>query len=738
MSCRRSKGGGWVRPKLLRHALAVLLCLLGTSPAEVSGAPWPPGFPRSSSLVLVEQLPNQKPASTGSIQGRIVRGQAGQGLPGAIVTLQSAAGGPAIQVRTNGDGVFRFLNLPLGPYKLRVESPGYQPLEQGGLDLKAGGLYLELTLTPLTVPPVGIRPQPGPPLAPAPSGPVPAALAPYPTTPRSPGPAPSGEMSPLEPLPPDDKVFIPMPDRWDYQFPPYRRYNEPIEPGEYPYTVGHWYDPFNRNKLKGDYPIFGRTFLNVTGTLDTLLDGRRLPTPSNIGTASPGESQFFGRPYQFFTSNDVSLSLDLFHGDTSFRPIDWRIRLTPVANFNYLATQENGIVNVNVLNGTSRFDSHLGLQEGFLEVKLRDLSPEYDFVSVRAGIQSFTSDFRGFIFSDQEPGVRIFGNLRSNLYQYNLAFFQMLEKDTNSGLNALSNRHQQVYIGNLFRQDFIRKGYTAELSVHFDQDDPSIKFDSNNFLVRPAPIGTVISPTGTIISHSVRAFYLGAAGDGHFGKLNITDAFYQVLGHDSFNQIAGRPVRIDAQMAALELSEDHNWYRLKASMFWSSGSSNPRSTVARGFDSIFDAPNFAGGFFDFWDREGIRLTGTGVSLVNPDSLVPDLRTSKIQGQANFVNPGLFLYNVGANFDIKPKLRSFVNVNFMRFAHTAPLELLLFQAPIHAALGADSSIGFTYRPPLSDNIILSFGVDAFFPWQGFKEIQTGETLFSAFSSIRFQF
>ena len=42
--------------------------------------------------------------------------------------------------------------------------------------------------------------------------------------------------------------------------------------------------------------------------------------------------------------------------------------------------------------------------------------------------------------------------------------------------------------------------------------------------------------------------------------------------------------------------------------------------------------------------------------MNPDSLVPDLRTSKIEGQANFVNPGLFLYNAGVDVDITPKLR----------------------------------------------------------------------------------
>ena len=48
----------------------------------------------------------------------------------------------------------------------------------------------------------------------------------------------------------------------------------------------------------------------------------------------------------------------------------------PAFNLNYLATQENGIVNANVAKGTDRFDEHIGLQEAFFEIKLKDLQPE--------------------------------------------------------------------------------------------------------------------------------------------------------------------------------------------------------------------------------------------------------------------------------------------------------------------------------------------------------------------------
>ena len=185
-----------------------------------------------------------------------------------------------------------------------------------------------------------------------------------------------------------------------------------------------------------------------------------------------------------------------------FGPIDFRIRFTPEFNLNFLQTRERGLVNVDVRDGTNRFDTHAGLQEGFVEAKIHDLSPNFDFVSMRAGIQQFVSDFRGFIFAEEQPGVRIFGNLRSNRINYNLAWFYFLEKNTNSGLNTFEPRHQQVYIGNVYIQDFLAKGYTTEFSFHYNRDDPSIHFDDNGFLVRPAPVGLVVNNGISATRHS--------------------------------------------------------------------------------------------------------------------------------------------------------------------------------------------------------------------------------------------
>ena len=63
------------------------------------------------------------------------------------------------------------------------------------------------------------------------------------------------------------------------------------------------------------------------------------------------------------------------------------------------------------------------------------------------------------------------------------------------------------------------------------------------------------------------------------------------------------------------------------------------------------------------------------------SLVPDLRSSKIQGQTNFVNPGLQLVNFGIDADMTPKLRLISNANFLWFDQTEVLEQFVFQSDI---------------------------------------------------------
>lgn len=662
-----------------------------------------------------------------------MRDPAARGIAGALVALTNRATGLTRTVSTNADGVFRWSDLAPGTYLLLAQSDGFASLTRDRVILDAGDVVtLDLTLSPSAVSAAPASrlprlPELGPPSR---GAATPTAPAPYGELRRRPDAQPGEEIAAPEILPPSQEVFLEMPDRWNVAMPEWNRYGRS---GEYPYVrAAHWWDPFNRNRLKGDEPILGQqTFLNFTATSDTGVDERRVPETSNVSSARPGSADFFGRGEQFALDQTFRFSFDLFHGDTSFRPVDWRIQVTPAVNVNYLDVREVGIVNVDVRDGTTRLDTHAGLQEAFAEYKIHDLSPNYDFLSVRAGIQSFSSDFRGFLFVDEQPGVRLFGNLHSDRWEYNAAYFNLLEKDTNSGLNSFERRHQQVILANFYMQDFLKPGYTTEFSIHYNKDDPSVHYDDNGFPVRPAPVG-IFQP------HEIRAAYLGWTGNGHFGPINVNHAFYEALGSDSLNPIAGRAVTINAQMAAAEVSLDRDWIRYKVSAFFASGDGNPHGGRATGFDTIVDDPSFAGGIFSFWDHESLRLPGTGIALTPGDSLLPSMRTSKTEGQANFVNPGIFLVNAGANFDLTPKLQSFLNVNYLRFENTAPIELLLFESPLHNTIGLDYSLGFRYRPPLSENISITGGAAALSPGQGFRDIFPGTTQFSVFADVRFQF
>ncbi len=172
--------------------------------------------------------------------------------------------------------------------------------------------------------------------------------------------------SATEIIPTYDANFLAQPDRWSIPMPEWQRY--PMQP-DVPYARRHWYDPYNRNRLKGDYPIAGkgfwqRWFFNFTGESITGADVRRVPLPSGVSAENPHDSNFFGNGEQAAISQNFRLSVDLFRGDTSFRPIDFRIHFTPEFNLNFLQTRERGLVNVDVRKGINRFDTRsASLQE---------------------------------------------------------------------------------------------------------------------------------------------------------------------------------------------------------------------------------------------------------------------------------------------------------------------------------------------------------------------------------------
>jgi hypothetical protein len=643
----------------------------------------------------------------GVVKG-VVHGSKTEAMAGIVVVVTNQVTSRVTRTRTGPDGRYA-LRLPAGAYSIRAGAP-YAAKFAEGKDYGEHAAIREDTLANVIVAAdkevtidFAVEKQEAKPLANPPE--------------RQPLGA-AGKDS-VESAPQTEADRREVRDRWRIGFPEYDRYGDKGARGrDIPFKKGRWYDPYDQSWLKGDYPILGnKVFMILSAVSSTDIELRRTPTASDVSAARNGSAEFFGKGEAFALNNTLQLSFELFHGDSTFKPRDWAIKISPTFSIpNYLNARENGVVNIDVRRGTNRTDTQVSLEEAFAEVKFEDVDSNFDFISARVGIQPFVSDFRGFIFSDNNLGARVFGNFSNNRYQYNLAYFNQLEKDTNSGLNRFDRRRQNVYVANVFRQDFIKKGYTIQGSLHYNDDPASRKFDRNGFLVRPALIGDARP-------HSIKVGYLGISGDGHLGRLNLTNSYYYAFGRDDHNPIAGHAVRIGAQMGAVEGSIDKDYFRFRGSFFYASGDRNPTDNKATGFDAIFDDPNFAGGQFSFWNREGIRLTQTGVGLVQPNSLLPSLRSSKIEGQANFVNPGIFIYNTGVDVEVTQRLKAVFNVNYLRFDRTESLEYILMQNHIRHDIGWDYSLGVVYRPFLINNVTMTFGAAALKPGRGFRDIYT---------------
>jgi len=614
---------------------------------------------------------------------------------------------------------------------------------------------------------------------------------------------------PEEQLPPGT---MGVPDRWDMDIPVWMRYNAPERETPYMYNTPRLWDPYKQSVLKGDVPVAGQDiFLSLTAVSFTSYEARDIPTPAGVSTNRPDSSEFFGEGNQQEVDQFLTFKLDLFKGETVFQPVTWDLHLEPIYNINYTRVKEAGVLsgdprgsgaqsdnsgaftnnsgngsttggtpggftgtagaltpgnpggllgpgqNFGYVGGnstlgdryTTRTKDFASLQQAFLEFHLQDFTDNYDFISMRLGNQPFNSDFRGFVFNDTNLGLRVFGNMDDNRWQYNVAAFDMREKDTYSELNTFDSRHQYVFIANVYRQDFFTKGYTAQLSFLTNLDQAYNHYDRTGNLVDPEPIG------GPIVPHHVHAYYVGINGDGHIGRLNLTNSFYEVIGRDSENGIAGQPVDINAQMGALELSYDQDWIRFTSSFFYASGDNNPTNKTATGFDTILDNPNFIGGPFSYYSSEGFIFGDTDVNFKQPNSLVIDLRSSKTEGQANFVNPGVFIYGVGTNMDLLPTLRLFLNANYIMMANTETVNFALHTQNVTSSIGWDLSGGIQYRPLLTDNIIVSAGLGALIPANGYRAIYQTNTipvpgysspapdhvdnfLYSAFASVTFTY
>lgn len=503
---------------------------------------------------------------------------------------------------------------------------------------------------------------------------------------------------------------VPMPDRWRI-----------VNALGYP---DKWWDPYNQNTIKADRPIHGEWFFNVSVISDTFYESRDVPTPVGISsTADPGDLDVFGSADQWSLIQNVATEFVYYKGDTVFRPPDWEFRFTPVVSVNHVELDEILGVNVRPSRGDDRTDQHVGIQAAFVDKHLRNVSDRYDFDSIRVGIQPFSSDFRGFLFQDNQLGVRLFGNRDNNIFQYNLAWFRRLEKDTNSGLNDMARdlRDDDVFVANVYWQDFPTRGFFSQATVlhNRNREDDEFHFDRNGFIQRPASLGGE-RPRKYDVT------YLGLNGDGHFGRLNLTASFYYAVGDVEPGTFLDREVDVSSLFFAAEAGMDFDWIRTRVSLLYASGDDDPFDDKATGFDSVFENPQFAGGDTSYWIRQAVPLVGGGrVALSGRNSVLPSMRSSKEEGQSNFTNPGLQLAGVGVDLDVLPSLRATLNWNYLRFDETAVLEAARNQGPVDNEIGHDVSVSLTYRPFMTQNVVVRAAYARLVPGEGWDDLYPDE-------------
>jgi hypothetical protein len=316
--------------------------------------------------------------------------------------------------------------------------------------------------------------------------------------------------------------------------------------------------------------------------------------------------------------------------------------------------------------------------------------------------------------------VRLFGNRDDNRFQYNLAAFWRLEKDTNSGLNAVLQRPRDdwVFVANVYRQDFLIPALTSQVTVVYNRnrEGNEIHVDDNGFPVRPALLGNLRPRNYDVV-------YVGYSADGHVGRVNLTASAYGAFGQDRYNIFTTRTAVIRAFFAAAELSYDKDWMRFRLSAAYGSGDHDPYDDSENGFDAIVENPVFAGADTSYWIRQSIPFAGGGrmVSLNGRNGMLNDLRSSKDEGQSNFNNPGLMLAGAGADFDVLPQLRVSANANHLWFENTAVLQALRNEGSIPRDIGWDLSTAAIWRPKATQNIVARLSAAALVAGRGFRDL-----------------
>ena len=341
--------------------------------------------------------------------------------------------------------------------------------------------------------------------------------------------------------------------------------------------------------------------------------------------------------------------------------------------------------------------SFLGIQAAFVDKHLRNVSERYDFDTFRIGIQPFSSDFRGFLFQDSQLGVRLFGTRDNNRWQYNLAWFRRLEKDTNSGLNDLGQRCATTTCSSptctgrtcRCRASPRRRRWSTTATAR----TTDAYYNENGFIERPA------SHRAPAAAARVRRDLPRLQRRRPLRPLNLTP-------RSTTRSARRRPACSCRRQSTSARSSprpscrcDFDWIRPRISLLYGSATTI-RSTTSRRASMRSSRTRCS--------RAPTPATGSArraadrrrrVALSGRNGVLTSLRSSKEEGQSNFTNPGILLAGSAWTSTCCRQLRV-LNANYAVLRRDRGARGGAQPGRIDKDIGYDVSAALTWRPLMS--------------------------------------
>jgi hypothetical protein len=242
--------------------------------------------------------------------------------------------------------------------------------------------------------------------------------------------------------------------------------------------------------------------------------------------------------------------------------------------------------------------------------------------------------------------------------------------------------------------------------VHWNHDPRKIAHDNANQL-------------------NLDTYYVGTTFSGNLGRFIFNPAIYGVFG--TVDHPTGPTTKVQHDVRAwtgvLDLEYPFDFWKFRAGYVYASGESSKTAATSKtdtGFDAISDAVQLFGGPVDYWTGEDIKF-GKG-DYVRANSLFPTLRGTN--AQANYINPGLSMTNIGLDVTVTPRVFLSFNANWLYFNDLGTYPIGgAFTVINHNNAGVEENMFIRYKPflhQINDFVILDVGVGVLQPLQGLHD------------------